>query len=87
MTVRHLKHATRSLSSARNAGLALAHHEIVAFPDDDCWYDSRVIQQVTESFARDARLDGLVARWAEAYPGSTAAHTLRLGRVRPHGRG
>jgi GT2 family glycosyltransferase len=82
MTIRHVKHATRSLSRARNAGIALARHEVVAFPDDDCWYDERLIQQVTESFARDAHLDGLVARWEEAFPGSAAMHTLRLGRVR-----
>jgi glycosyltransferase involved in cell wall biosynthesis len=82
MTVRHVKHAVRSLSGARNAGLAHARYEVVAFPDDDCWYEARVIQQVTESFARDARLDGLVARWAEVFPGSTGMQTLRLGRVR-----
>lgn len=34
----HVATSPRGLSIGRNAGLALASAEIVAFPDDDCWY-------------------------------------------------
>ncbi len=36
----HLRSSQRGLSRARNAGLSRASGEILAFPDDDCWYGS-----------------------------------------------
>jgi glycosyltransferase involved in cell wall biosynthesis len=36
----HLRSSQRGLSRARNAGLRRASGEILAFPDDDCWYGS-----------------------------------------------
>lgn len=38
--------SARGLSLGRNTGLALAGADIVAFPDDDCWYDHDVLSQV-----------------------------------------
>lgn len=39
------------LSRARNAGLAHATEDIVAFPDDDCWYLPSTVSEAFEAFA------------------------------------
>lgn len=53
-----------SLSGARNLLLAEGHRlgwmagdEIVAFPDDDCWYPGGVLPHVHDAFARQDELD------------------------------
>lgn len=49
--------STRGLSRGRNAGLRVIRGEVVAFPDDDCWYDDGVLETI--SYRLDARgLDG-----------------------------
>jgi len=45
----HLR-ATPGLSRARNLGIAAATGDIVAFPDDDCWYPEDVLERVDEWF-------------------------------------
>jgi glycosyltransferase involved in cell wall biosynthesis len=51
-----LKRVTSSpgLSIARNVGLSYATGEIVAFPDDDCWYSESLLLNVSEWFATNA---------------------------------
>ena len=61
----HLRQSEPNLCMARNAGIARAVGEIVAFPDDDCWYEAEVVEQVLARFERQAELDGLVIRWHE----------------------
>ncbi len=46
VSVRHLRVAERNVSAARNAGLDQARGEIVAFPDDDCWYPAGLLDEV-----------------------------------------
>lgn len=62
---RHLKQAEPNLCLARNTGIGAATGEVVAFPDDDCWYEPDVVEQVLKQFDRQAGLDGLVIHWAE----------------------
>lgn len=50
LTIRHLRSA-RGLSRARNIGLPHAKGDIIAFPDDDCWYPERLLATVTEWFS------------------------------------
>jgi GT2 family glycosyltransferase len=58
----------RGLSRGRNAALAAALQDssetghIVAFPDDDCWYASDVLNKVAATFASESWLGGLTAR-------------------------
>jgi glycosyltransferase involved in cell wall biosynthesis len=46
--------ATPGLSHARNAGLAAATGDIIAFPDDDCWYSSELLSNVSKWFESHA---------------------------------
>src|SRR5580765_840255 len=45
--IRHLRCST-GVSRARNLGLRVAIGEIIAFPDDDCWYPPGILQQVSD---------------------------------------
>jgi glycosyltransferase involved in cell wall biosynthesis len=65
-SVRHIRLEAPNLSAARNAGLAAATGDIVAFPDDDCWYEPDTIERVSRTFASNRALDGLAACWQEA---------------------
>lgn len=61
----HLRLDRPSLSGARNLGLAHATGEIVAFPDDDCWYEPDTIKSVLAAFTEDASRDGIIGHWVE----------------------
>ncbi|HZP21912.1 MAG TPA: glycosyltransferase family A protein [Terriglobales bacterium] len=47
-------------SCGRNAGLRAFEGEIVAFPDDDCWYPSELLAQVAKWFEANSEYDGLL---------------------------
>jgi glycosyltransferase involved in cell wall biosynthesis len=55
LRLKHLR-ARHGLSAARNDGLQPAQGEVVAFPDDDCWY-------VAETLSR-------IAAWMNSHPQS-----------------
>jgi glycosyltransferase involved in cell wall biosynthesis len=38
--------ADAGLSRARNVGLSIAKGQVIAFPDDDCWYPSDLLERV-----------------------------------------
>lgn len=48
-TIKHF-HTPKGLSLGRNAGLAIAQGDFVAFPDDDCWYRPETIEKVISVF-------------------------------------
>lgn len=62
----HLRQREPNLCLARNTGIDYAKGDIVAFPDDDCWYEADVVEKVLDRFERQVELDGLVIRWFEA---------------------
>jgi glycosyltransferase involved in cell wall biosynthesis len=57
----HLRSET-GLSRARNLGVAASTGEIIAFPDDDCWYPDGLLARVVSYFRSDPSLDGLTGR-------------------------
>jgi glycosyltransferase involved in cell wall biosynthesis len=50
LVIKHLR-SQRGISRARNVGLGAAKGEIVAIPDDDCWYPQQLLSEVTAWFA------------------------------------
>jgi glycosyltransferase involved in cell wall biosynthesis len=48
--VLHLRLKEKNVSAARNAGLAVSSGDIIAFPDDDCWYPPCLLNHVDSWF-------------------------------------
>ncbi len=48
--ITHLR-SSPGLSHARNVGLEAAKGEVLAFPDDDCWYSPHLLDEVRSFFA------------------------------------
>lgn len=57
--VRVVRERRPGISSARNAGIAAATGEIIAFTDDDVRVDVHWLRALGERFARDSRLEAL----------------------------
>ncbi len=49
LKVRHVR-SERGASKARNRGLRMAEGEVLAFPDDDCWYPPELLRNVKDWF-------------------------------------
>jgi len=58
LTIRHIRSA-RGAAHGRNCGLKLAVGEIIAVPDDDCWYPEDLLDAVRTWFAEHREFDGL----------------------------
>lgn len=71
----------QGLSHARNAALANARYDILAFTDDDCLFGSDWLQSIADEFAADASLAILGGR-VEAAPGLPTELSTRRGRER-----
>ena len=54
VSIRHLR-SSPGLSHARNVGLAVATGEVLAFPDDDCWYSPDLLREVRSFFVANPR--------------------------------
>ena len=69
LAVKHLRLTKPNLSAARNRGIAEASGDVIAFPDDDCWYAPDLIEQVQQAFLQHPGWDALVAQWVEQAQG------------------
>lgn len=54
------------LSRARNVGLRYATGDVIAFPDDDCWYPDGLLSYVARRLQAEPSLDGLTGRFVDA---------------------
>lgn len=57
ITVSHVRLDVKSLPIARNVGLTHATGDIVAFPDDDCWYPAGLLPQIDNWFRTNPKYD------------------------------
>ena len=71
----HLRSAT-GLSRARNVGLKHVSGDIVAFPDDDCWYPQGLLAAAHEQLATADNCDGVIGRSVDE-GGSASAFQAR----------
>lgn len=76
IATRHLRQAEPNLCLARNTGLKAATLDIVAFPDDDCWYDPDTLQKVVDCMSGDDAPAALLIRWEEQDPRGEPPHRL-----------
>lgn len=58
--IRHI-FSEKGLSRARNIGLKYVSGQIVAFPDDDCWYPIDLLERVNNFFQDNQTIDGLTS--------------------------
>jgi glycosyltransferase involved in cell wall biosynthesis len=58
LAIRRLR-SEMGASRARNVGLRVAEGEIIAFPDDDCWYPDQLLACIVLWFDQHADFDGL----------------------------
>lgn len=56
--IKHLR-SERGLSRARNAGLRHITGDVIAFPDDDCWYHEGLLRSVAHFLQEHPECDGL----------------------------
>jgi GT2 family glycosyltransferase len=59
--IQHLR-SERGLSRARNVGLTRVSGDVVAFPDDDCWYPQHLLSSVSDQLNALPSVDGLTGR-------------------------
>ncbi|WP_099239448.1 glycosyltransferase family 2 protein [Synechococcus sp. BDU 130192] len=55
----YLKHNRRGLTAGRNLGLRYVSGDIIAFPDDDCWYSESLLESIKKWFVDNEQWDGL----------------------------
>ena len=61
MTLHHLR-SEAGHSKAFNTGLERIKGDVVSFPDDDCWYDTNVLERVARFFLEQPQWSGLTGR-------------------------
>jgi len=59
LPIRHLRSGA-GVSKGRNVGLRAAQGDLVAFPDDDCWYPSDLLASVVAFLEEHPDYDGLL---------------------------
>ena len=86
LDLKHLRLHPPSLSGARNLGIAQSSGGVIAFPDDDCWYEPDVIERVVAAFKAHTDWEGVVVRWVEQWQAQTMPPDEPvLSRARWHG--
>lgn len=78
----HIRQVEPNQCMARNVGLANASMDIVAFPDDDCWYAAETLELVIRRMRGQDAPSGLVIRWIEQDRVSLVAYTLDVEKLR-----
>ena len=65
VSVQHLRFSQHNQSLARNYGLTYARYDVIAFPDDDCWYEPDTLTQVIALFQAQPQTAVIIGHWIE----------------------
>jgi glycosyltransferase involved in cell wall biosynthesis len=91
LSILRLRSPERGASRGRNLGLGHVGGDLIAFPDDDCWYPPDLLERVDEFFVRHPDRDGLTGRSIDgegrASNGRFGADPCELDRISVWGRG
>lgn len=79
---KHIVTDQKGLSIARNIAFPHVSHEIVGYPDDDCWYEDGVVDRVIKYFENNPDADGVIGRWCEVDVDYEEGFLLNLSRWR-----
>jgi GT2 family glycosyltransferase len=71
-----------SLSKARQFGMEKATETIIAFPDDDCWYEPDTLKHVHTNFDEDKDMGIVLANWVEHPFTDNQKHNITLVNIR-----
>lgn len=64
LDIRRLLISPSGVSAARNAIIHLADGDLVAFPDDDCFYAAETLANVVATFETYPHLGGILGHWS-----------------------
>lgn len=70
----HIRVPPTGVSNARNAGIALAKGQFIAFPDDDCFYEKDTLENVVMFFNANPSCSVVLGDWLP--PGKTFSDGL-----------
>jgi glycosyltransferase involved in cell wall biosynthesis len=59
LTIKHVRSRAFGKAAANNVGLRVCDGDIVAFPDDDCWYAPDLLRRVVDMFEAHPEWDGI----------------------------
>jgi len=76
ISITHLRNHPANLSVARNIGLKAATADLIGFPDDDCWYEPDLLEQVVKRFSAADAPEGVGVRWEEGDAPAINAYQL-----------
>ncbi len=62
LDIKHIKIEPKGLSNARNVGLEHIQGDVIAFPDDDCWYPKDLLLNVERLFHETSQYWGFTGR-------------------------
>jgi glycosyltransferase involved in cell wall biosynthesis len=80
--ITHIREQKRGASRARNIGMEYAGGDILAFPDDDCWYPPDLLGKIVRTLVHHPELDGLTGRLTDGFGnGVMGRFDLRPGRI------
>jgi glycosyltransferase involved in cell wall biosynthesis len=62
LKLRHIRAKKGGHARANNIGLQYANGELIAFPDDDCWYAADLLERVERMFREHPEIGGFSGR-------------------------
>jgi glycosyltransferase involved in cell wall biosynthesis len=75
--------AQPGVSRARNLGLKAVSGEVVAFPDDDCWYPAALLEQVRNLLSKPEDWDGVIGHLVDDAGKAILLWNDKAGRLSP----